>query len=149
MDQLAFDIARVREDQYVSHIANNSNNRGRLLMAQAYHHLAWGLTQLAAYVEAEPPAQFRNCSNAVVVELVSFVATIFQPTALNGHDPAKRWRENVELWITPDNCQVPLHHRPHKLCLVVGLIWHHFVKWQLLTAECGQSPVLMGENFRP
>jgi len=102
MDQLAFDIARAREDQYVSHIANNSNNHCRLLMAQAYHHLAWGLTQLASYVQAEPPAQFRYCRTAVIVELVSFIATIFQHTALNLHDPAQRWRQNVELWIARD-----------------------------------------------
>jgi len=102
MAQLAFDIARAREDQYVSHISNNSNNRGRLLMAQAYHHLAWGLTQLAAYVQPELPAQFRYCSNAVIVELVSFIATIFQPTALHLHDTAQLSRENVELWIARD-----------------------------------------------
>jgi len=51
MDQQAFAITRAREDQYVSHVASSSNNRGRLLMAQAYHHLAWCLKQLAAYVQ--------------------------------------------------------------------------------------------------
>ena len=104
MAQLAFGIARAREDKYVSHIANNSNNRGRLVMAQAYHHLSWGLTQLAAYVQPDPPEQFRYCSNAVIIELVSYVATVFEPTALNLHDPAQRWRENVELWIARDQC---------------------------------------------
>jgi len=49
-----------------------------------------------------PPPQFRYCSNAVIGDLVSFIATIFQPTALNRHDPAQRWRENVELWIARD-----------------------------------------------
>jgi len=98
----AFDIAGTREDQYFSHIANNSNDCGRLLIAQSYHHLAWGLTQLASYVQAEPSAQFCYCSNAVIVELVSFIVTIFQPTAINQHEPAQMWRENVELWIAHD-----------------------------------------------
>ena len=65
-------------------------------MDQAYHHLAWGLTQLAAYIQEEPPAQFRYCSNVVIVELVVFIATVFRPSALNRHDPEQRWCETLD-----------------------------------------------------
>jgi len=68
-----------------------------LLTAHEYHHLAWSLTLFEAYVQEEPPTQHRYCNNAVIVELVAFVATVFQPIALNGHDTAQRWQENVEI----------------------------------------------------
>jgi len=57
ISQYALAIARVAENQYISHIATNSNDRGRLLMGQRDHHIAWGLTQLATYVEEEPPTE--------------------------------------------------------------------------------------------
>ena len=100
--QKAFSIAQVRDDQYISHIATNFSNRGRLLTAHAYHHLAGGCTQLAEYVQEEPSTEYLYCNNAVIVDLVAFIGDIFQPSVLKLHNPAQRWRENVELWIARD-----------------------------------------------
>jgi len=83
-------------------MASNSNNRGWLLMAQAYHPLAWGLTQLPAYVQEEPHTQHRYCNSAVIVQLVALASCIFQPSVLNLHDPAQRWRKRVGLRIAQD-----------------------------------------------
>jgi len=60
------------------------------------------LTQLAEHRQEEPLTEYRYCSDAVIVDIVAFIADIFQPSLLNHHDPAPRWREYVELWITRD-----------------------------------------------
>jgi len=46
-------------------------------MAQWDHHFAWGLTQLATYVEEEPPTECCYCNNAFVVERVAFIGDTF------------------------------------------------------------------------
>lgn len=98
----AFDIAERRRKQYCGWRHEHSNNRSRLLRAEAYHCLGRGLMQLSIAAIKEPSGWYRVCDNETIAWLICRAEYCCDDGVDNVFDASERWMENCEMFLSRD-----------------------------------------------